>query len=196
MSHDKWRPIILSLLKNPGYKCIHQGSICSRKGGIMIFFKESYSYDLRTSLRWRHNERNDVSITGVSAACTTVCSGGDQRKHQSSASLALVRGIHRWPVNTPLKGPVSRENVSIWWRHHVIQNLYIWEGLMIKVSEPNLNRPLTGDKIYRPPHDNNNEKISKSIVKISPIIDMQWNLSVASTSMMKFITCDLFSNVF
>ena len=28
----------------------------------------------------------------------------DQRKHQSSASLAFVRGIHRWPVNSTHKG--------------------------------------------------------------------------------------------
>ena len=28
----------------------------------------------------------------------TVYSGADQRKHQSSASLDFVRGIHRWPV--------------------------------------------------------------------------------------------------
>ena len=33
--------------------------------------------------------------TGVSIVCTIVCSGTDQRKHQSSASLAFVRGIHR-----------------------------------------------------------------------------------------------------
>ena len=31
------------------------------------------------------------------------------RKHLSSASLAFVRGIHRWPVNSPLKGPVTRK---------------------------------------------------------------------------------------
>ena len=31
----------------------------------------------------------------------------DQRKHQSSAALAFVRGIHRWPVNSPHKGPVT-----------------------------------------------------------------------------------------
>ena len=31
----------------------------------------------------------------------------DQRKHQSSASLAFVRGIHLWPVNSPHKGPVT-----------------------------------------------------------------------------------------
>ena len=35
--------------------------------------------------------------------------GADQRKHQSSASLAFVRGIHRWPVNSPHKGPVTRK---------------------------------------------------------------------------------------
>ena len=48
-------------------------------------------------------------ITGVSAVCSTVCSGTDQRKHQGSASLAFVRGIHRWPVNFPHKGPVTRK---------------------------------------------------------------------------------------
>ena len=37
-------------------------------------------------------------ITGVSIICSTVCSGADQRKHQSTASLAVVRGIHRSPV--------------------------------------------------------------------------------------------------
>ena len=33
----------------------------------------------------------------------------DQRKHQSSASLAFVRGIHRWPVNSTRKGPAARK---------------------------------------------------------------------------------------
>ena len=37
---------------------------------------------------------------------STVCSA-DQRKHQSSVSLAFVRGIHRWPVDSPHKGPVT-----------------------------------------------------------------------------------------
>ena len=34
-------------------------------------------------------------ITGVSGVCSTICSGADQQKHQSPASLAFVRGIHR-----------------------------------------------------------------------------------------------------
>ena len=41
------------------------------------------------TIQLRHNERDGVSNTG-----SIVCSGADQGKHQSSASLAFVRGIH------------------------------------------------------------------------------------------------------
>ena len=44
-------------------------------------------------------------IAGVLIVYSTVCSGADQRKHQSSVSLAFVRWIHSWPVNSPHKGP-------------------------------------------------------------------------------------------
>ena len=56
--------------------------------------------------------------TGVSIVYSTVCRGVDQRKHHSSASLAFVRGIHRWPVNSPHTWASNAENDSIWWRHH------------------------------------------------------------------------------
>ena len=48
-------------------------------------------------------------ITSLTVVCSIVYSGADQRKHQSSALLAFVRGIHRWPVNSPHKGPVTRK---------------------------------------------------------------------------------------
>ena len=48
-------------------------------------------------------------ITSVAIVYSIVCSGADQRKHQSSTSLAFVREIHRWPVNSPHKGPVMRK---------------------------------------------------------------------------------------
>ena len=51
-------------------------------------------------------------ITGVLIVCLNVCSITDQRKHQSSMSLAFVRGIHRWLVNSPHKGPVTRGRCS------------------------------------------------------------------------------------
>ena len=57
-------------------------------------------------------------ITSLTIVYSIVYSDADQRKHQSSASLAFVRWIHRGPVNSPHKWPVTRKNVSIWWRHH------------------------------------------------------------------------------
>ena len=60
-------------------------------------------------------------ITRLTSVYWSVYSGADQRKHQSSASLAFVRGIHRWPVNSPHKGPVTRKMlpfddvIMTWW---------------------------------------------------------------------------------
>ena len=47
-------------------------------------------------------------ITSLAIVYSTVYSDADQRKHQSTPSLAFVRGIHRWPVNSPHKWPVTR----------------------------------------------------------------------------------------
>ena len=48
-------------------------------------------------------------ITSLTIVYSTFCSGEDQRKHQSSASLAFVRGIHQWPVNSPHIRHVTRK---------------------------------------------------------------------------------------
>ena len=48
-------------------------------------------------------------ITSLTIVYSTVYSDADQRIHQSSASLAFVRGIHRGPVNSPHKWPVTRK---------------------------------------------------------------------------------------
>ena len=48
-------------------------------------------------------------ITSLTLVYSTAYSGAYQRKHQSSASLAFVRGIHRSPVNSLHKGPVTRK---------------------------------------------------------------------------------------
>ena len=87
----------------PGYKFIHQGYICSKHGGLLIYSNDDFTYDKRTLY-----------------------------KHSG-----------------------------------------VWEGVFIDVSGPSLNRPFTIGNIYRPPHDNNdNENISKFIVKPSPIVDL------------------------
>ena len=69
--------------------------------------------------KWRHpftSHYADVimsamasQITSLTIVCSTVYSGADQRKHQNSGSLAFGRGIHRWPVNSPPEGPVTRK---------------------------------------------------------------------------------------
>ena len=52
-------------------------------------------------------------IASISIVDSTVCPCADQVKHQSFASLAFVKGIHR------RQRASNAENVSIWWRHHV-----------------------------------------------------------------------------
>ena len=62
------------------------------------------------TLQWRHNGRLIAfQIYSLTIFYSTVYSDADQRKHQSSASLAFVRGIHRGPVNFPHKWPVTRK---------------------------------------------------------------------------------------
>ena len=56
-------------------------------------------------LQWRYNDQ----ITSLAIVYSTAYSGAEQRKHQSPGSLAFVRGIHRWPMNTPHKEPVTRQ---------------------------------------------------------------------------------------
>ena len=48
-------------------------------------------------------------ITSLTIVYSTVYSDADQSKHQSCVSLAFVWGIHRGPVNSPHKWPVTRK---------------------------------------------------------------------------------------
>ena len=86
-------------------------------------------------------------ITSLTIVYSNVYSGTDQRKHQSSASLAFVGGIHRWPVNSLHKWPVTRKifvNYSISlsslckliWRHwtYKMPVRYILSSMWIRLS--------------------------------------------------------------
>ena len=53
-------------------------------------------------------------ITSLASVYSTVYSGAAQRKYQSSESLAFVWGIHRGPVNSPHKWPVTRKFFFHW----------------------------------------------------------------------------------
>ena len=82
-----------------------------------------YPFWRKTNVSQRHRYFSDIrmlhhysdvimgvmasQITSLTIVYSTVYLGADQRKHQSSASLAFVRGIHLSPVNSPHKWPVT-----------------------------------------------------------------------------------------
>ena len=76
--------------------------------------------------------------TGFTFIYSIVYSGADQRKHQSSASLAFVWWIHRWPVTSPHKRPVT------WNMFHLIPYDMIDLNIYEKIYETrnNLTFPL------------------------------------------------------
>ena len=68
---------------------------------MLNIYKKHYSDVIKSTMT--------SQITSVSIICSTGCTGADQRKHQSSASLAFVRGIHLSQADSPHKGPVTRK---------------------------------------------------------------------------------------
>ena len=85
-----------------------------------------------SSLQWHHNGCNfahhysDIimgalasQITSLTIVYSTVYSGADRKKHQSSSSLAFVRGIHRWLVNSMCKWPVM-------WKMFQFDDIIMW----------------------------------------------------------------------
>ena len=84
-------------------------------------------------------------ITSLTVVYSTVYSGSDQRKHQSSVSLAFVRRIHRWPVNSPQKWPVTRkmfpfDDVIMRNRMQLLASdnmITLWHGNTFRITEGN-----------------------------------------------------------
>ena len=81
-------------------------------------------YDLTKDTPYFALHCNDVTmcvmtsqITSNSTVYSTICSGQHQRNTEALPYWPFVRGIHRSPVNSPHKGPVTRKGFP-WWRHH------------------------------------------------------------------------------
>ena len=88
--------------------------ITSQKQVASGYWKHAYLPDWRCSIfpHFSIHHYNDVIMGAIASQITSLTiaySDADQRKHQSSASLAFVRGIHRWPVNSPHKWQVTRK---------------------------------------------------------------------------------------
>ena len=93
-------------------------------------------WNLLISILWQHVfHYNDVIMSSMASQIpslmivySAVYSGADQRKHQSSTSLAFVRGIHRGPVNSTHKGPVMQKmfpfgDIIMWLLKHYLDCL-------------------------------------------------------------------------
>ena len=86
--------------------------------------------------RWWHYDDVIMSamasqITSLTIVNSSVYSGADQWKLQSSALLAFVWGIHRWLVNSPHKGPVTRkmftfDDIIMKLSCHLLQDGQVW----------------------------------------------------------------------
>ena len=112
------------------------------------------------SLQWRPNERWRLKSPAPRLFTQPYIQTQMKEKNQSYASLAFVRGIHRWPMNSPHKGPVTpkmfpfddviMEDIYMTWVHY---------GLMSKQSKTQPNRVHVYGDVYC---------ISDEIVKIKP----------------------------
>ena len=100
------------------------------------------------TLQWRHIERCGVSNHQLTTVYSTVYSWTDQRKHQSTASLVFVRGIHRWPVDSPHKGPVTR-NMFPFDDVIMVPSLSVWRSHGTNSKRQPVH-VLRGDKLHLP----------------------------------------------
>ena len=114
--HDKWtkpylQRIHLVIAKDKGYCEDWDNRNCNPN-----HTEQDAQPTLPETADTEHCHYCDVTMSPTASQITSrltiiysiVYSGTDQRKHQSSASVAFVLGIHRWPVNSPHKGPVTR----------------------------------------------------------------------------------------
>ena len=112
-------------------------------------------------------------ITSLAIVYSAFYSGADQRKHQSSASLA-VRGIHQGPVNSPQKWSVARKmfpfddvimvtksiDQYVWNRNPPGNNLFNQRSFSWTFLSVVLSRWLCLLSIYRSPHSIRPRKIT------------------------------------
>ena len=94
-------------------------------------------------------------ITSITIVYSTIYSGADQSKHQSFASLAFVWGIHRGPVNSPHKWPVTRKmfpfddvimnkmKIQLWGRD-AMETLSTLVGCCEGIHQSHVNSPCKG----------------------------------------------------
>ena len=99
----------------PGIYCVARYCERSERGCMMS--RAHYSDVIMSTMPMASQ------ITGVSIVWSTVGSSGDQRKHQTSASLAFVRGIHWRLVSSPHKVLVT-------------QKMFQFDDVIMEIKDP------------------------------------------------------------
>ena len=87
-----------------------------------------------------HNDRDGVSITGLTIVYWTVYSRRRSKETSNSASLAFVTRIHRWAMNSPHKGPVTRK-------------MFPFDDVIIKCPIPHKNLKTTYQNLSMGQHE-------------------------------------------
>ena len=120
--------ILLSRVK---FDSVVASSFKRSNGGLVWFIMQQNYHHSKSWLNWYGRNLwysssvilcngnchyNDVIMDAIASQITSLTIvysadyyDADQRKHQNSASLAFMRGIHRGPVNSPHKWPVTRK---------------------------------------------------------------------------------------
>ena len=80
---------------------------------LLCIYWEHCKRSLLTPKCWHYDDvimgAMASQITSLTIVYSTVYSDADQRKHQSSVSPTFMREIHRGPVNSPHRWPVTRK---------------------------------------------------------------------------------------
>ena len=84
--------------------------------------KPQYKYMQNDEKHYNDVIRSAMSsqITSVTIVYSTVYSGADQRKYQSSASMAFCEGNPSVTGEFPAQRASNADHVSMWWRHRVL----------------------------------------------------------------------------
>ena len=110
-----WLPIcFLNYLFHNVFSWCADGQVCAKENQWNCWHNEMMTILLLVCAFLHHYcdvimGANASQITSLTVVYSIVYSHADKKTNQTSASLAFVRGIHRGPVNSPHKWPVSRK---------------------------------------------------------------------------------------
>ena len=115
--------IILSAPQHPTlYMCVcpfwSHYTTCNSALALMRVCATCWSHYTLITSQWRHNEHDGVSNHQLHDCLLRHLFTRRSKKTSKVRVTGLCEGNSPVTVNSPHKGPVATENVSIWWHHH------------------------------------------------------------------------------